>query len=116
MADGVSAKDLVSGPKQSGNSGLLDWDNPFKPEDFEAVRRFSVKSNGDDSITIMLPVMEEVARLANARFREIVAQGKRVWGKNLLNNSHDYMDKPNAEDLKERTHTAILICEKELEK
>lgn len=37
----------------------------FKPEDFEKGRRFSVKNNDEKEVTIVLPVLQDIADIAN---------------------------------------------------
>lgn len=91
----------------------FSWEAPFKPEDF------SMGSIEIESL-IKTPILttRDAVMLANRRFREIIAQGKRVtgryeqgiWFESPLFESPLYDKMPGLD-----THTAILICEKEIE-
>lgn len=81
---------------------MIDWENPFKAEDFE-------ESRDEDGAYLSTC---SAAEQANTRFREIVEKyGKRVW---RPCKSAPYYDRENVFD--GDTHSAILICEKKLEK
>jgi hypothetical protein len=53
-------------------------DGPFKAEDFELARRFSVKTNSHDSVTITPPIMAQIAQIANAHLHEIMKDSKTI--------------------------------------
>jgi hypothetical protein len=79
----------------------IDWGNPFKAEDFDAVFILPEGMAGD------------IAKHANARFREILKEhGKRVAHKH--GDCH-WWQTPDERVMHYHTHTAILICEKEIE-
>lgn len=84
---------------------MIDWDNPFKIEDFD----FDV----DGINRSILSLLENAARLqANARFRELIKEhGKVVYTSNPENIAYARWSGGNYSS---DTHTAILICEKEI--
>lgn len=84
------------------NNEPIDWENLFKPEDF-----LSNKSKPYQFIDI-----DGIAQIASARFRELVnGHGKRVYG-NVSEEfgALDFAEQPALDS----THTAILICEREI--
>lgn len=79
-------------------------DKFFTAEDFNTHNIINVITG---NITLS---REDACRLANARFREIVA-GRRIYGKHMSNRNYDYW---HVHNLPDDTHTAILICEEKI--
>lgn len=83
---------------------MIDWENgPFTPQDFTGYLKF----HSDPTF------WSGVVKICNARFREIVAEGERVYSKHDEGGLFIQTWHKKTKRIKP-THTAILICEKKL--
>lgn len=90
----------------------IDWDNPFKSEDFEDHAKVIAMRN---SGLYGLLNWRQMSEVANARLREILKEhGKKVWRADVGNYNNVWIDDSEYDPPGTFTNTAILICEKEI--